>query len=213
MMDYASLWKHYDALGFGHPTGVEFPAESRGVLRPYKQWRPFDHATMCFGYSFSVSALQLAQAYSVLAADGVKRPVTLIKRDRIPEGTRIISVKTARAVRKMMETVVSDQGTARRAAIPGYRVGGKTGTAKKASGRHGYTSGRYQAVFAGLVPAGNPRFVMVVMIDEPRAGAYYGGLVAAPVFAKVMDGALRLFNVPPDAPEPSMLLAGGRAEP
>ena len=213
MMDYASLWRHYDALGFGHPTGVEFPAESRGVLRHHKQWRPFDHATMCFGYSFSATALQLAQAYAVLAADGVKRPVTLIKRDQTPQGTRIISIKTARAVRKMMETVVSDQGTARRAAIPGYRVGGKTGTAKKASGRHGYTSGRYQAVFAGLVPAGNPRFVMVVMIDEPRGGSYYGGLVAAPVFPKVMEGALRLFNVPPDVPEPSMLLAGGRGEP
>jgi cell division protein FtsI (penicillin-binding protein 3) len=155
----------------------------------------------------------LAQAYAIVAADGVKRPVTLIKRDQIPEGTRVMSTKTARAVRMMMETVVSDKGTAKRASIPGYRVGGKTGTAKKASGRHGYAAGRYQALFAGMVPAGNPRLVMVVMIDEPRGGAYYGGVVAAPIFAKVMEGALRLFNVPPDEPTPSMLLAGARAVP
>ncbi|WP_295456058.1 penicillin-binding protein 2 [uncultured Thiodictyon sp.] len=213
MMDYAGLWKEYDSLGFGRPTGVEFPAESHGVLRDYKHWRPFDHATMAFGYSFSVTALQLAQAYAVVAADGVKRPVTLLKRDKVPQGTRVMSVKTARAVRAMMETVVSDKGTAKRASIPGYRVGGKTGTAKKASGRHGYGAGRYQSLFAGMVPAGNPRLVMVVMIDEPHGGAYYGGVVAAPVFAKVMEGALRLFNVPPDEPAPSMLLAGGRAVP
>lgn len=213
MMDYQSLWKMYDALGFGRPTGVEFPAETRGVLRNHTRWRPFDHATMAFGYSFSVTALQLAQAYAVLAADGVKRPVTLIRRDEIPAGTRVLSTKTARAVRLMMETVVSDQGTAKRASITGYRVAGKTGTAKKASGRHGYGAGRYQAVFAGMAPAGKPRLVMVVMIDEPRGGAYYGGVVAAPVFAKVIEGALRLFNVPPDEPSPSMLLAGGRSAP
>jgi cell division protein FtsI (penicillin-binding protein 3) len=138
--------------------------------------------------------------------------VTLLRRDEIPTGTRVISSKTARAVRLMMETVVSEQGTARRASVAGYRIAGKTGTAKKASGRHGYGSGRHQALFAGMAPAGKPRLVMVVMIDEPR-GAYYGGVVAAPVFAKVMEGALRLFNVPPDEPAPSMLLAGGRSAP
>jgi cell division protein FtsI (penicillin-binding protein 3) len=110
----------------------------------------------------------------------------------------------------MMETVVSEVGTARRAAVQGYRVAGKTGTAKKANGKRGYAGGRYQSVFAGMAPAGNPRMVMVVMVDEPRGTSYYGGIVAAPVFAKVMEGALRLFNVPPDNPEPSMLLAGAR---
>ena len=213
MMDYASLWKQYDQLGFGHLTGVEFPAETRGILRHYNKWRPFEHATMAFGYSLSVTAVQLAQAYGVLAADGIKRPVTLLKRDHAAEERRVLSAKTARAVRVMMETVVSDKGTAKRASVPGYRVAGKTGTARKASGKHGYAAGRYQAVFAGMAPAGNPRLVMVVMIDEPHGGAYYGGLVAAPVFAKVMEGALRLFNVPPDDPEPAMLLAGGRREP
>lgn len=213
MMDYAGLWSLYDQLGFGHKTGVEFPAETRGTLRPHKTWRVFEHATMAFGYGLSVTALQLAQAYSVLGADGVKRPVTLIKRDGVPEGTRILSAQTAKTVRAMLETVVSPQGTAQRAAIPGYRIGGKTGTAKKANGKRGYTTGRYQSVFAGLAPAGNPRLVMVVMIDEPRGQSYYGGIVAAPVFAKVMEGALRLFNIPPDAPQPSMLLAGGQTTP
>ena len=211
MMNYQALWQSYDALGFGHETGVEFPAETRGTLRNYTKWRVFDHATMAFGYSLSVTAMQLAQAYAVIAADGIKRPITLLRRDTPPEGTRVFKAETARAVRAMMETVVSDQGTAKRASVPGYRVAGKTGTAKKSSGRRGYTAGRYQSVFAGMVPAGNPRLVMVVMIDEPHGKAYYGGLVAAPVFAKVMEGALRLFNVPPDEPQPSMLLAGGQA--
>ena len=213
MMDYKGLWTTYDQLGFGHKTGVEFPAETRGTLRPYKTWRPFEHATMAFGYGLSVTALQLAQAYSVLAADGIKRPVTLLKRNEAPEGVRVLSAPTAKAVRAMLETVVQPGGTAQRAAVPGYRIGGKTGTAKKANGKRGYSGGRYQSVFAGLAPAGNPRLVMVVMVDEPRGKYYYGGLVAAPVFAKVMEGALRLFNVPPDAPEPSMLLAGGQSEP
>jgi cell division protein FtsI (penicillin-binding protein 3) len=213
MMDYAGLWSMYDQLGFGHKTGVEFPGETRGTLRHYKTWRVFEHATMAFGYGLSVTALQLAQAYSVLAADGVKRPVTLIKRDDTLDGARVLSAKTAKAVRAMLETVVAPGGTATRAAVPGYRIGGKTGTAKKANGKRGYTAGRYQAVFAGLAPAGNPRLVMVVMIDEPRGKSYYGGLVAAPVFAKVMEGALRLLNIPPDAREPSMLLAGGQTSP
>jgi cell division protein FtsI (penicillin-binding protein 3) len=207
MMSYADLWGLYDQLGFGHSTEVGFPGETRGVLRHHSTWRVFEHATQAFGYGLSVTALQLAQAYSVLAADGIKRPVSLVKRDTSQvQGTRVLSAETARQVRAMMETVVSEQGTARRAAITGYRVAGKTGTAKKA-GRGGYGGGRYQAVFAGFAPAGEPRLVMVVMIDEPRGKAYYGGLVAAPVFQKVMEGALRLFNVPPDDPQPSMLLA------
>lgn len=213
MMDYKGLWGLYDQLGFGHKTGVEFPAETRGTLRPYKTWRPFEHATMAFGYGLSVTALQLAQAYSVLAADGVKRPVTLIKREEVPPGTQVLSAQTAKSVRTMLETVVAPGGTAQRAAVPGYRVGGKTGTAKKANGKRGYTTGRYQSVFAGMAPAGHPRLVMVVMIDEPRGKSYYGGIVAAPVFAKVMEGALRLFNVPPDDRQPSMLLAGAQTTP
>ncbi|NVZ10831.1 penicillin-binding protein 2 [Allochromatium humboldtianum] len=212
-MSYGDLWSLYDRLGFGHPTGVGFPGESRGLLRHHSTWRPFEHATHSFGYGLSVTPLQLAQAYLVLASDGVKRPVTLFKRDPLmqaaaaPEAVRILSQDTTRRLRAMMETVVSEQGTAKQAIIAGYRAAGKTGTAKKSAGKAGYSSNRYQSVFAGFVPARQPRFVMVVMIDEPGAGAYYGGVVAAPIFQKVMEGALRLFNVPPDDPEPSMMLA------
>jgi cell division protein FtsI (penicillin-binding protein 3) len=212
MMSYGDLWSLYDQLGFGHRTGVGVPGESRGVLRNHTAWRVFEHATQAFGYGLSATALQLAQAYGVLAAEGVKRPVTLLKNDPFRssdpvEETRVFSADTARKVRAMMETVVSEEGTAAGAAVTGYRVAGKTGTAKKSAGRSGYGGGRYQAVFAGFAPAGEPRLVIVVMIDEPKGRSYYGGLVAAPVFQKVMEGALRLFNVPPDDPESSMLLA------
>jgi cell division protein FtsI (penicillin-binding protein 3) len=213
MMKYSDLWDVYRGLGFGQRTGVGLPGETPGVLRHHESWRVFEHATQAFGYGLSVTALQLAQAYAVLAADGVKRPVTLLKRDpsvTVASDTqeeRVFSAATGRKVRAMMETVVSEDGTAAGAAVPGYRVAGKTGTARKSAGRAGYGGGRYQAVFAGFAPAGAPRLVMVVMVDEPRSNGYYGGVVAAPVFQKVMEGALRLFNVPPDDPEPSMLLA------
>ncbi len=211
-MSYETLWRLYDRLGFGHTTGVGFPGESPGRLRHYSTWRPFEHATHAFGYGLAVTPLQLAQAYLVLAADGVKRPVTLLKRDPLVKTTpeiRLLSRETAQRLRAMMETVVSEQGTAKLAMIQGYRAAGKTGTAKKSAGRAGYASNRYQSVFAGFVPARHPRFVMVVMIDEPSGGSYYGGVVAAPIFQRVMEGALRLFNVTPDDPPPSMLLAQG----
>lgn len=211
-MERARLWTLYDGLGFGRPTGVGFPGERTGYLSHYKRWSAFEHATLAFGYGLNLTALQLAQAYSVLAADGVRRPPTLLRREAVPPGESIFSADTARKVRVMMETVVSDQGTARRAKITGYKVAGKTGTAKKSAGRRGYAAGKYQAVFAGMAPATNPRFVMVVMIDEPRGNAYYGGLVAAPMFAKVMETALRLYNVPPDDADRSLLLASLREE-
>lgn len=206
-MHKAELWQLYDRLGFGHPTRVGFPGETPGRMPHFRNWRTFERATLAFGYGLSVTTLQLAQAYGVLAADGVKRPVSLLKRRERPAAERIFSAATARKVRAMMETVVSAKGTAKQAAIAGYRVAGKTGTAKKAV-RGGYSSKRYQAVFAGMVPASRPRFVMVVMVDEPRGKHYYGGRVAAPVFAKVMEGALRLFNVPPDDPDATLVLAG-----
>ncbi|WP_133512633.1 peptidoglycan D,D-transpeptidase FtsI family protein [Candidatus Thiosymbion oneisti] len=206
-MRKAVLWRLYDRLGFGRATGVKFPGETPGQLRHFRDWRPFEHATLAFGYGLSVTTLQLAQAYGVLAADGIKRPLSLLKLPEPPAAERILSATTARRVRTMLETVVSAKGTARLAAIEGYRVAGKTGTAKKAV-RGGYSARRYQSVFAGMAPASRPRFVMVVMIDEPRGRHYYGGKVAAPVFAKVMEGALRLFNVPPDNPDATLLLAG-----
>jgi cell division protein FtsI (penicillin-binding protein 3) len=210
-MDRAVLWQTYGRLGFGRVTGVEFPGERTGFLPHYEGWSRFEHATLAFGYGLNMTSLQLAQAYSVVANDGLRLPVSLQRREGVPAGQRVFSAETARAVRAMMETVVSEKGTARRAAVQGYRVGGKTGTAKKATGR-GYAPGKYQSVFAGMAPISRPRFVMVVMVDEPRGKSYYGGIVAAPTFAKVMQAALRLYNVAPDDPQAELLLAGLKDE-
>jgi len=210
-MDRAVLWRLYDGVGFGRSTGSGFPGEVNGRLRDFRRWSTFEHATHAFGYGLSTTSLQLAQSYGVLAADGIRRPVSLLRLDGPPpEGERVLSAATAKAVRAMMETVVSAKGTAREAAVEGYRVGGKTGTAKKAVAG-GYSSKRYQAVFAGVAPITQPRFVMVVMVDEPGGKDYYGGKVAAPVFARVMQGALRLYNVAPDDPAGTLLLAGVEA--
>lgn len=194
------MWAVYSRLGFGRNPGSGFPGEAPGLLAKPETWSRFEQATMSFGYGMNVSLLHLAQAYSVIASDGVKRPLSLLKRDRPPEGERVLKPETARAVRSMLEGVASVKGTARAAAIEGYRVSGKTGTARKAVAG-GYSLSKYQALFAGMAPATNPRLVMVVMVDEPGGKKYYGGLVAAPVFSKVMSGALRLLNVPPDALE------------
>ena len=194
------LWSFFSSMGFGESADTGFPGESSGQLTPAGRWAKIDQATLSFGYGLSVTPTQLAGAYAVIAADGVRRPISLLRVDRPPQGERVMSSKTARAVRGMMEAVASAEGTAPAAAVPGYRIAGKTGTVKKSiSG--GYADDRYMAVFAGIAPASDPRLVMVVMIDEPRAGQYYGGQVAAPVFSKVMAGALRLLNVAPDAPQ------------
>jgi cell division protein FtsI (penicillin-binding protein 3) len=191
------LWTTLQGFGFGELTAAAFPGEATGQLAPYQSWARFDQAALAFGYGISVTAVQLAQAYAVIAGDGLRRPVSLVRVDEPPAGERVLSAETARTVRGMLEAVVSAQGTAPAAAIAGYRVAGKTGTVKKAvSG--GYADHRYRAVFAGMAPASEPRLVLVVLIDEPRAGKYYGGQVAAPVFSRIMAGALRLLNVTPD---------------
>jgi cell division protein FtsI (penicillin-binding protein 3) len=153
---------------------------------------------MSYGYGLSVTPLQLAQAYAVLGAGGVRRPISLRRVDTPPPGERVLPEAVAKELVRMLESVVSDVGTARRAAIMGYRVSGKTGTAWKFSEAGGYSTNRYVAIFGGVVPASNPRLAAVVIIDEPSAGAYYGGDVAAPVFSTVMSGALRLLAIPPD---------------
>ena len=193
-----AFWGFFSRMGFGEPTSTGFPGEVTGQLAPYRRWAEIDQATLAFGYGLSVTALQLARAYGVIASDGIRYPVSLIKTDETASGERVMQAATARTVRRMMEAVISDQGTAPAAAVTGYRVAGKTGTAKKSiSG--GYAEDRYISVFAGIAPASDPRLVMVVMIDEPSAGKYYGGAVAAPVFSRVMTGALRLLNIAPDA--------------
>jgi len=203
------LWKAYSELGFGQTSAASFPGESAGQLAPYRRWAEIDQATLSFGYGISVTPLQLAQAYSVLAADGILHPVSLLRQERKPEGKRVMSRATAVAMRKMLESVVSAKGTAPAAAVARYRVAGKTGTVKK-SIAGGYADDRYLAVFAGLAPVSDPRLAMVVMLNEPSTGKFYGGQVAAPVFSKIMAGALRLLNIAPDAIEsPGIRLAGG----
>jgi cell division protein FtsI (penicillin-binding protein 3) len=192
------MWNALDQFGFGRVTGSGFPGESAGILTSPDHWRAIGQATMSYGYGLSVTPLQLAQAYAVLGAGGIRRPVTLRRVDTVPEGERVLDASVARELVTMMEAVVSDAGTARRASVLGYRVSGKTGTSWKASETGGYSTNRYMAVFGGMVPASNPRLAAVVVIDEPSDGAYYGGEVAAPVFAAVMSGALRLLAIPPD---------------
>jgi cell division protein FtsI (penicillin-binding protein 3) len=198
-MEPETLWKIYSRLGFGEATGSQFPGESSGRLPHFADWSPFEQATLSFGYGLSVTPLQLARAYAVLANDGIRLPVSLLKLEQAPKGERVLRQSTARALVKMLETVVSNEGSAPLAAIPGYRVAGKTGTAKKAVAG-GYAEDKYLSLFVGMAPASNPRLVMAVIVDEPRGEEYYGGLVAAPVFSKVMSGALRLLNIPPDKP-------------
>ncbi|MCU7847070.1 MAG: penicillin-binding protein 2 [Candidatus Thiodiazotropha sp. (ex Lucinoma kastoroae)] len=194
-----TLWKLYANLGFGESSYSQFPGESSGRLPHFSDWSSFEQATLSFGYGLSVTPLQLARAYAVLANDGVRLPVSLLKQEQPVEGERVIRQSTARTVVKMLEAVVTSEGTAPQAAVPGYRVAGKTGTAKK-SVAGGYSEDKYLSLFVGLAPASDPRLVMAVFIDEPQGKEYYGGLVAGPVFSKVMSGALRLMNIPPDKP-------------
>jgi cell division protein FtsI (penicillin-binding protein 3) len=192
------MWNAFDQFGFGRVTGSGFPGESAGILTSPQHWRAIGQATMSYGYGLSVTPLQLAQAYSVLGSGGIRRPVSLRKLDSPAAGERVFDEDVARELVTMMEAVVGDAGTARRARVMGYRVSGKTGTSWKASETGGYSTNKYMAVFGGVVPASSPRLAAVVVIDEPRGGAYYGGEVAAPVFSAVMSGALRLLAIPPD---------------
>jgi cell division protein FtsI (penicillin-binding protein 3) len=196
-MEPEEIWRTLNAFGFGQVTGSGFPGESAGLLNPYPQWRRIGQASISFGYGLSVTPLQLAHAYAVLGAGGISRPVSLRRVDGSVPGERVLDPGVARDMVRMMEAVVSQEGTGSRAALAGYRVAGKTGTAWKAS-EGGYTTDKYLAVFGGLVPATRPKLAAVVMIDEPSGGSFYGGEVAAPVFANVMAGALRLLAVPPD---------------
>ncbi len=193
------LWRVLSGSGLGELPGSGFPGEVSGRLAHYSTWRETRQASLSFGYGLSVSLLQLAHAYTVLAGDGRLRPLrwTPLPEDGPrPTGVPVIAESTARAVRGMLVGVVTEDGTAPEARIPGYQVAGKTGTVHKAE-KGGYASKRYVAVFAGMAPAEHPRLVAAVMLDEPR-GDYYGGEVAAPVFAEVMAEALRLMNIPPD---------------
>jgi cell division protein FtsI (penicillin-binding protein 3) len=205
------IWEMFDGIGLGAAPQLGFPGEAVGKVRPYKTWRPIEQATMSYGHGISVSLVQLARAYTVFAREGDLVPLSLVKVDAPPAGKPLISAKTAASVRHMLELAVEPGGTAPRARIMGYRVAGKTGTAhKQESG--GYAPDKYHSSFAGFAPASRPRLVIAVMIDEPSAGQYYGGQVAAPVFAQVMAGALRILGVAPDAPMKPIELPAGAPE-
>ena len=210
MVGKDKLWQTYTALGFGQLTGVELPGERTGVLSNPKRWNDHALATHSFGYGLSMTSLQLAQAYAVIAADGVKRPLSLLRRPEAPQQAQRVFTKAAmHKLRKIMEDVVGDKGTAPRAAVNGYQAAGKTGTVHKViDGK--YAKDRYFSVFAGMAPADRPRLVAVAMIDEPKGDVYYGGLVAAPVFSEVMAHALRLLDVMPDEPLGSLVQTAAR---
>ena len=199
-MDRRELWELFHAVGLGQKPRVDFPGAISGRLRPWKSWRPIEHATMSYGYGLSVSLLQLARAYTVFARDGELIPVTILKRDDpapVP-GERVISARTAREVRQMLQLAAGPGGTAPKAQALGYSVGGKTGTARKQERKTHAYGNTYRAWFVGLAPVSQPRIVVAVMVDEPSKGVYYGGEVAAPVFSQVVQQTLRTLNVAPD---------------
>ena len=199
-----TFWRSLSETGFGAQTGSAFPGEAAGKLRDYRKWQPIEQATMSYGNGISVNLLQLARAYTVFANDGDLKTVTLRKQEVPTIGKKVYSQATAQAVRDMLELVVKPGGTAPLAQINGYRVAGKTGTAHKLE--NGHYVNRYIASFVGLAPASNPRLIVAVMINEPSGEQYYGGQVAAPVFSNVMGSALRLLNVPNDAPLGNVLM-------
>lgn len=203
-----SLWEMLSRVGFGRETGLGFPGEVSGKLRDYRSWKLIEQATMSYGHGISVNLMQLARAYTIFATGGELKPVTLLKRDRPVVGQRVISRETANAVSAMLELAVGPGGTGLRARVNGYRVAGKTGTAhKRLENQKGYAVNRYLSSFVGYAPASDPRVVLAIMIDEPSAGEHFGGSVAAPVFSQVMEGTLRILDVPFDQPWSNLVIS------
>lgn len=196
-MPARDLWEMYSQVGFGQRPQLPFPGAVSGRLRPWKTWKPIEHATMSYGYGLSLSLVQLAHAYTVFAHDGEIIPISLQKAHGPVHGVRILQARHARAVRHMLQLATGPGGTAPKAQTMGYSVGGKTGTARKQEGR-GYADKKYRSFFVGLAPVASPRIIVAVMIDEPDAGKYYGGDVAAPVFSETVQQTLHLLGVQPD---------------
>ena len=201
------MWDTYTALGYGQKPQIQFPGAVTGRLRPWKTWRPVEQATMAYGYGLSASLFQMAHSYTAFAHDGEIIPVTMLKSDAPAVGTRVFSVETARAVRKMLQMAASPGGTGPLAQTLGYSVGGKSGTAHKQVGKS-YASNKYRSWFTGMAPIDQPRVIVCVMIDEPSNGQHYGGAVAAPVFSEVVQQSLRILGVTPDmAVKPQIVTA------
>ncbi len=204
----SELWSVLDAVGFGQRPGSGLPGEAKGAFPHHSSWRDIRRATIGYGYGLSVTPLQLVHAYATLANDGKRVPLSIVHSSDLPPTEQVMDATVVKQVRKMLNRAVSDEGTGKNARIPMYHVAGKTGTSRKAQGK-GYSK-LYNAVFAGMAPATRPRLAMVVVVNEPKAGKYYGGTVAAPVFASVMTGALRLLDVAPDdISEERLLIAAG----
>ena len=202
-----TIWTKYQQYGLGLRPELTFPGVASGKVRPYKRWRPIEQATMAYGYGLSASLLQIAQVYTAYAGDGTMQRVSLLRdatgaAAQSPSADRdraVTKPATARAIRAMLEMATGEGGTGRAAAVAGYRIGGKTGTARKQVGA-AYAKNRYRALFVGMAPMSDPRLIVAVMIDDPAGKAFYGGTVAGPVFSGVTGGALQLLGVPPDAP-------------
>jgi cell division protein FtsI (penicillin-binding protein 3) len=199
-----TIWAKYQEYGLGRSPELTFPGVASGKVRPYKRWRPIEQATMAYGYGLSASLLQIAQIYTAYAGDGTMHPATLLLAGSsggnpiaARAGHRVTTPATAVAIRSMLEMATGPGGTGRAAVIDGYRVGGKTGTARKQIGAT-YAKNRYRALFVGMAPMSDPRLIVAVMIDDPAGRAFYGGTVAGPVFSSIAGGALQLLGVPPD---------------
>ena len=204
------MWTLLTEAGFGQAPQLGFPGTAAGSLRPHRNWKPIEQATISYGHGMSTSLMQMAQSYLIFARDGEMIPVSLLKTDEAPATRRVIAPETAAAVRAMMERATWPGGTAPRAQVAGYRVAGKTSTAHKpVNGR--YTD-RYIAGFVGFAPVSAPRIIVAVMVDEPTEGGYYGGRVAAPVFAAVARDALRILGVAPDGPVADIIAAPAEDE-
>ena len=201
----SKMWGQFAQVGFGQAPRIGFPGAAAGRLRPAESWRPIEQATMSYGYGLSVSLIQLARSYTVFANDGELMPLSFTKLPQPQPGARVLSEQNAQAMRKMLEMAAGPGGTAPKSQVIGYRVAGKTGTARK-QGPGGYMPGKYIGSFVGFAPASNPRVIVAVMIDEPSAGKFYGGEVAAPVFAGVVSAGLRALNVTPDAPYKTLIV-------
>lgn len=197
------MWELFTTVGFGQQPKIGFPGAVAGRLRNHKNWRPIEQATMSYGHGVSVSLIQMARAYTIFARNGDLIPLTFEKTSEMPHGQRVISEKTAQQMRLMMESVTEPGGTATQARVAGYRVAGKTGTAHKLEG--GRYVKKYIGDFVGFAPVSKPRVIVAVMIDEPTTGGYYGGIVAAPVFAAITANVLRSMNVPPDSSVTSII--------
>ncbi len=204
-LEAREMWGRFSELGLGQIPQTGFPGAAAGRLRPWERWRLIEKATMSYGYGLSVSLLQMARAYTVFARNGDMVGLTLIKRDSAPTTAQIYPPDIAQKIRGMLEAAAGPEG-AKAAQVQGYRVAGKSGTARKiVDGK--YSTSRYRGSFVGFAPVSNPRIVVAVTIDEPQAGVYYGGRIAAPVFATIVGGTLRILGVQPDAPFESAVVA------